>query len=453
MIVKISGTAGAALQFGSLRRSLPFGVAVLVCLRVSIFALLLIAGSCTSDPAGIAGDVDSTWQGTITAEGNVTTVRNTAGSVWGGKARLVEEASIGVAAGTDEYMFGQIGSLFATEDRIFVTDSQVPAVRGFDIDGGFLRTLGGPGQGPGEYQRPWLVTANRSGQVFVFDGGGSDRLTVYAPGGDYEATWPTRRFYCCLWPMFPFGDDAIWVPVRGIDDGSRGLRPSGGQAVGPSGPEGEVLWVPEIEYERSLAVVDGIETEIPFSAWRLWSPVPGGRIVYGASDRYRFEVLDRDGSKLVVERFWDPVPIDPGHREWARRREVAINRAMMQADWSWDGAEMPEHKPAFDGLIPAMSGEIWVLRRGACERLPDGVEDPIEAGWLAAIEDPGWRSQWILDVFAADGRYLGEVEPPTGLAPDGPKFSSDGSTVVAVVEDPEGTIMVKRYRLVLPGEE
>jgi hypothetical protein len=56
--------------------------------------------------AGCAGrseetGADGTWAGTITTEGDVTTVVNESGSVWGGTATLVEEASIGVDAGDD----------------------------------------------------------------------------------------------------------------------------------------------------------------------------------------------------------------------------------------------------------------------------------------------------------------------------------------------------------------
>jgi sugar lactone lactonase YvrE len=111
------------------------------------------------------------------------------------------------------------------------------------------------------------------------------------------------------------------------------------------------------------------------------------------------------------------------------------------------------HKPAFAQLVSAVSGEVWVLREGPSERLEDGVEDPLEAGWEGASENAAWRSRWIIDVFSPDGRYLGEVEAPQGIQPSGPRFFVDDRTVVAVVEDVEGTIMVKRYRLVLPGEQ
>ncbi len=91
---------------------------------------------------------EGNWVGTITTEGNVTTVVNESGSVWGGTATLVEEASIGVEAGADEYMLGGVSGIAAHEDRVYVVDSQVPAVRVYDLGGVYLRNLGGRGQGP-----------------------------------------------------------------------------------------------------------------------------------------------------------------------------------------------------------------------------------------------------------------------------------------------------------------
>ena len=61
-----------------------------------------------------------------------------------------------------------------------------------------------------------------------------------------------------------------------------------------------------------------------------------------------------------------------------------------------------------------------------------------------------WVADTFLDAFAADGRYLGEVGlPPTAV------LSMDvfirGDMLVVPSSDEAGTIMVKRYRLVLPG--
>ncbi len=55
----------------------------------------------------------------------------------------------------------------------------------------------------------------------------------------------------------------------------------------------------------------------------------------------------------------------------------------------------------------------------------------------------------MFDVFDSSGRDLGDVEvlPVVTSAPH-----VNGDTVVTVEQDEAGTIMVKRYRLVLPGE-
>jgi len=66
--------------------------------------LLAAAVACGGGDAGTS--FDPAWVGTITTEDKVTTVINESGSVWGGTATLVEEASIGVETGAPEYMFG-----------------------------------------------------------------------------------------------------------------------------------------------------------------------------------------------------------------------------------------------------------------------------------------------------------------------------------------------------------
>lgn len=62
---------------------------------VSTVALLVLACAPRESPP----EAERTWVGTITTEGNVTTVAAESGSVWGETATLVEQASIGVEAG------------------------------------------------------------------------------------------------------------------------------------------------------------------------------------------------------------------------------------------------------------------------------------------------------------------------------------------------------------------
>lgn len=123
--------------------------------------------------------------------------------------------------------------------------------------------------------------------------------------------------------MYPLAAEAIWAPVQEWVDRARDERRFGARAVGPEGRYGEVTWVPDIAYDPiTYDDGSGYQLDAPFAPQIAWSPAPDGRLVAGAADRYRFEVLGPDGAKRVVERFWDPVPIPEGQREWRRRAAV-----------------------------------------------------------------------------------------------------------------------------------
>lgn len=163
---------------------------------VMTLALVVVSLACASESE--RPDDSKEWVRSITREGNVTTVVDESGSVWGGTARLVEDLSIGVETGEDAYVFGAISGVAADESRIYVLDSQVPALRVYDHQGVHVLDIGGEGQGPGEFDR--LV------DVFEIDGG------RYL--GELEI--PTGL---ALNPE-PFVDDGVVVGIFQGDDGT-----------------------------------------------------------------------------------------------------------------------------------------------------------------------------------------------------------------------------------------
>ena len=164
-------------------------------------------------------------------------------------------------------------------------------------------------------------------------------------------------------------------------------------------------------------------------------------------------MYQRDGSVLVIERTLEPVPYPPEQIDWTRRLTVAQRQGQLPG-WSWDGAEIPTHRPAFSTIVPVRSGGYWVRREGVSHKVPDCTEDPMAAGVVGeAPVKRCWESEWILDAFDESGKYLGEVEMPEVIAPFPLGLFVDGELVVTGAQNDKGVYQVKRYRLVLPEEQ
>ncbi len=410
----------------------------------SAWAVAFLAGAAACTSSGPTS-TDGTWVGTITTEGNVTTVVNESGSVWGGSARLVEEASIGVEAGAPEYMLGEVRGVVASDDRIYVLDGQVPAVRVYDFNGRHLMDMGGPGDGPGEFRFPDHLAIGPDGAIYV-RGGMSGRLTIFEPDGTLRDTWPMDGGRMTSRPTVITPDGTVFMPDY-VTSGDE--RRTAMISWGPDGAGDLVLEEPALAIGDYQLVARGagptLALNVPFAPRRHWVLAPSGAIVTAASDDYSFEIQQRGGERIVIRKTWAPVAVDPGEAAW-RSEDIFDTFRSYYPDWTWDGPEVPPTKPAFDGLMPGRSGRVWVRRSGPGRYNP-ACDDP---------EPPRGTRCWIadelVDVFGDDGRYLGEVELPEGFALGRAPFLQ-GDLVVGVVEDEAGTIMVKRYRLVLPGDE
>lgn len=190
----------------------------------------------------------------------------------------------------------------------------------------------------------------------------------------------------------------------------------------------------------------------------VWGISPVGAIIAGVSDRYRFEVTHSDGGRTIVERYWDPIAPSDVEIDYQRRTmrvQFGTDARGEPTGFQWDG-RMPEHKPAFRRLFPTYTGEFWVEREGEAVAIDDCDPSWTRAGYFTGQRRPVrcFHTEYIMDAFTLEGRYLGEVKLAGGRA-----FRSTattfirGTVVIVATEDSAGTFIVKRYRLALPGEE
>ena len=261
---------------------------------------------------------------------------------------------------------------------------------------------------------------------------------------------------CCLHAPAIAPDGTLWVEGVIVDEETR--RP--GEAIrahGPDGPAAEQFAGPAFDYERwTLRYNDRTIESVPYAPEIRWVIHPNGPLVAGSFDQYRFEILATDGSRTVVERYWDPVEVSDIERTYAQgvtRERYSENEAGEDAGLVWDD-RIPTTKRAFEGFLPSHSGEVWVVREGASEPIEDcDPDERFEVPMLRTTRlRPCFRNKSILDAFDADGRYLylGEIEGPRPRSTY--SFIRD-DMVLMPGQDAAGTVVVRRYRLLLVGEE
>jgi len=421
----------------------------------SVVAFSLIGCGSRED----AADSDGTWVGSIATEGSVTIVVNESGSLWG-DIGLVEEVSIGTLGGDDAYTFGQVASLAADDRRIYVLDRMATIVRVYDLAGEHLFDIGGPGDGPGEFRQPWLLGLTNEPRLIVRDIG-QRRMHEFAPdSGELLADWQAPGGA----PTTVTDEGFAYVYGR-LPNGPDGEFRFGMIAQSPAGPTGVAIPLPlnfdaqpYVPVDRRMLELAAMEARarglsfnvnlIPFAPQQVWALDAAGTLFVGDGDTYELDARRRDGSEMRVTRRIEPVAVAADEARWLRARLTDFWRQLVP-DFVWIGAEIPATKRFYMGFIVDRSGRLWVLRELAGERLDGCEENPEE--FDGYVTRPCWRQPYALDGFGADGRFLGTIELPASMRVDIEPYIR-GDLMVAVAEDQAGTIMVKRYRLVPPGE-
>lgn len=191
--------------------------------------------------AACGGDsADSAWTGTVADSAGIPVVNNPAEGMWaeGEGWTVVEDLSIGSLEGDLAYQFGQIGGVDA-DGNVYITDAQTLEIRVFDGTGAYVRAIGAPGGGPGEFGR--LLGSNFVvGDELVVPDLGNMRVSRFTPDGDFIASEQI--------------DLAKGVPQRmDMTSGGRLIAQFATLALGPPGS----VWVQNVHSGNELAGEEG----------------------------------------------------------------------------------------------------------------------------------------------------------------------------------------------------
>ena len=390
-------------------------------LQLGLLALLLLPGSLRS-------------QDTVR-------VRADNAPLWGERPALIPELRLGSIEGSAEEAFGRIvGVVVGREGEIVIADSQGPSLRVFDATGAFVRNLGRPGEGPGEYRRILAIQSLPSGAVAVWDPG-NQRVSTFDIDGFFRGS---VRAASGLYTADPFRvDSAGNFYVKAIRAGARGgIGVESAKVWLRIAPNGVLLDSIPIPMARQAGVSAILMTPAgergPFVREIVSTRSPLGYEVRGHTGRLAFDRTLRDGRVLRVERSFRAVPVNPEERaQWQAFLEAAA-----QFGGSSAGIMMPvpSRKPAFRQIWVDADGRVWLSRYVEAvyqRRRPEereGGQGPPPIDW---IERPTW------DVFDPRGTFLGTV-----LAPErGIPMVAIGDRVWFLEQGEFGENYVTRYRI------
>lgn len=390
---------------------------------------------------GCSGDSNRTlWEGSVRDSAGVALVHNA-----GGEALEPTQLSVDLRIGGDEAraetLFGHVVDLDVGSDgRIYVLDQQAQEVRVFGSDGSSLGTLGGPGEGPGEFSRFAQSLMVRADTLLVSDWGGG-RLQRFSIAGGFLSTqrFPGVASARTWWRVGP--DGSIWYRSirRYVNDDNKWAGRDALLRVSADWEAPDTVLVLEYE-ETDLGGPGDVRVPLLVNA-PTWSVLNGGRVAWSTLKDERVFIHDAAGEleRVVSNVDWARLAPNSGDESTLidlfgeKLSMLGSNPSLMERF----PAIQPDALPAITTVRSGLAGALWVQRMGAAASV-----HPMA---LNAPDPPGGWGGGVWDVLDAEGRVTRSYR-----LPDRFRFMRRfGEFVYGVMRSPLDEEIVVRLRI--PG--
>lgn len=390
--------------------------------------------------SGCAADSDSgEWAGSVHDSAGIIVVTNPesgllpAATGW----RLEEDLRIGVVDGDPVRQFGRIAGIAVDGGgRIYVLDRQAREIRVFEADGGFVRTIGRPGSGPGELASPSAVLLGTEDTIFVPDTR-NQRVQRFLPDGSEAGSFPIAvpGGIPMEWRIRP--DGLLLVEVRTLP---ATRAPDGDERILVLllTPDGVVRdTVLEMRVGEAMRIQDGQPHMTVFAPEPMWAQLVDGRVATGRNSEYRLEIRTPGGRlERVVQKPFERRPFsESDHRALGQLlREHFDGQPPSQGTARMlESLSYGDHHPVFASLFGGPGETLWVQRaRHVASLEPADMEDFN----VRAMGSPEY------DVFDRVGRFVGTLAAPSRFRP----MLSAGEHVYGAQRDELGVHHVVRLR-------
>jgi hypothetical protein len=339
---------------------------------------------------------------------------------------------IGQVEGEGPYLLSEVsGALRLDDGSIAIADGQSRELRFFDSAGTYLRTVGGPGDGPFEFPQ----------SLFALERCGPDRIYAYDLYAQRIVAWsPSGEFLRSFRLVEPGGDRGPYAEAC-TGDGGFIVSGWGDPLTRPEPPTGDEALM--FTQEAPVWLLDSLSAPLRelgtfVSSERIMVRNGSGPHPFGRSTRF---TASNERTYLstgvgLEARVYSPAGLVRIQR--ALTENLAIDQAFKDAYFAADlegraerdremvtraGSVFPAELPGFVALRSSPDGYLWGQRF-----VPPGTD----------------TNRW--GVFAPDGAFLGHIELPTGFR----LFDVGRDYALGVAADELGVQRVYLYDIVRP---
>ncbi len=295
---------------------------------------------------------------TVTTVDGVPTVHNPAHPLrdtcpW----QYVEDLVISNEMADPETSFVYVGDLAAdSEGNIYVADPRQKRVQVFDPRGRYLRSIGKPGEGPGEFSRPGSIRLDSAGHLMIYDYQ-LRRVSWFDRSGHFLRSVALEKLG---WPsgILPWAHGRFLAIISRPQAGDPSARWYRIAVLDTSGQQVDSLGTFFAGRVKRIPIKGGVVTYFTgYEPSLAWDVAPGPLLYVGYSGHYGIDVYDDNGNLVRrIERAWTPAPIPE------EKRREALNRFIRVPKEVKDQIEVPKTEPAFYDILCDDLGYLWVRR-------------------------------------------------------------------------------------------
>jgi hypothetical protein len=341
---------------------------------------------------------------TVRDSAGVAIVENAYGSWSEAQAwRVAAEPSvdIGELEGAEPYqLFRVSGAVRLSDGRIVAGNGGSHELRYFDAQGRYLKSAGREGGGPGEFEGVGAPIAVGGDSIAVYDWN-LRRISLWDPDGNFVRSFGIQFSSGSPVAVGPLGDGSwLFSKAFSFSPGEITTVVRDTAAYFRFDQRGELIdsigRFASLEYFLQSSAQAAWATSLPFGRGFATAVASGG-FYHGITDRYEILRYGLAGQvERVVRKVHRPVPVaeaDVERYKAERVENASSDNWRRRLERMFAEVPVPSTMPAFQTFEVDVLGYLWV----------------------AEYERPGADVQrW--SVFDSEGRLLGTVETPSGLA-------------------------------------